>query len=173
MDNFWVIVIAGILEGICAVKIARKFNDATPPWQFFVPVFNVIAYGKFSLSSRPYLFTLAFIQGIDLLLSFTHNVSPHIAFLQAVISLASFLMWGVMVARIAVRLGQGFWSYFTATVFSMVAGNFAVTALLYMFIPSFSGDMTAIPLWAEAVATVIVFLPFLSLAFDKNARSSS
>jgi len=171
VDNIWVLVIATMIEGTCAAKIARKFNDLTPPWKFYVPILNIITYGKFSLSPRYYIFTLALIQGVDMMLSLTLDVHSQLSSLQILISISSFLMWAVMVARIAVRLGQGFWSYLAAAVLSMVAGNFVIIALLYMFDPAFSGEISSIPLWAEVIAIVIPSLPFLSLAFDKKAQS--
>jgi hypothetical protein len=170
MDNFWLVLVATVIEGICAVKIARKFKDLSPSWKFFIPIYNIFVYGKFSLLSPQYLFTLALIQAIDIIFSFVKDVHPLISSSQVMISIASFLIWAVMVARIAVRLGQGFWSYLAATVCSAVASNFTVVALLYMFIPTFSFETASIPLWAEVVAVFIISLPFISLAFDNKAQ---
>lgn len=173
MDNIGSIIIATAIEGACAVKIARKFNDFTPSWKFYIPVYNVLLYGRFSLISSRYLFAIVFIQAVDLALSLIKGGHPLLSSVQATISIVSFMMWASMVSRIAARLGQGFWGYYAATVFSAIASNFATIALLYIFVPSFNSQATAIPLWAEVVAIIIMSLPFISLAFDKKVQRMS
>lgn len=173
MDNIWALIAATAIEGACAVKIARKFNDFTPSWKFYVPVYNVLLYGKFSLVSSRYLFALVFIQAIDLAFDFIKGLHPFLASVQATISIVSFGMWASMVARIAVRLGQGFWGYLAATMSSAIASNFAAIALLYIFVPSFNSQSETFPLWAEIVAVIIMSLPFISLAFDKKVQRLS
>jgi hypothetical protein len=170
MDNLGLLFFATVIEGTCAIKIARKFNDVSPTWKFFIPIYNVLVYGKFSLVSPHYLFILAFIQAIDLIFSFGMDMPPSLSSLQLVISITSFLMWAIMVSRIATRLGQGFWQYLSVTVISAVAGNYAVVALLYMAVPAFNGTTDIIPFWATGVAVLITSLPFISLAFDKHVR---
>lgn len=173
MDTIWVLIIATVIEGTCAVKIARKFSDFTPSWKFYVPVYNVLLYGGFSLIPSRHLFTLVSIQAIDLALCLMKVLHPSLSSIQAIISIMSFALWAPMVARIAVRLGQSFWSYLAATVFSAVASNFVAIALLYIFVPSFSSQSEAFPLWAEIIAIIIMSLPFISLAFDKKVQHLS
>ena len=173
MDTIVLLISATIIEGMCASKIARKFKSSEPVWKFFIPVYNVFIYGKFSLISQRYLYALVTIQGLDLVGVFIKNAHPLIPSIQPTISTVSFLLWAIMAARLAALLGQGFWGYLLATVLSAVAGNFAVVALLYVFVPSFDGLIDTIPLWAELLALIIMSLPFISLAFDKNAQQQS
>lgn len=170
MDSFLLLVVTTAIEGICAIRIAKKFNDLTPSWKFFIPIYNLLQYGRFSLSSPYYLYTLVLFQAIDLSLIFVKNVHPLIASSQLLISCVSFLLWAIMVARIAVRLGQGFFSYLAAAVLSAVASNLVVVALLTMFVPSSDLKAAIIPLWGGVVAVFITSLPFISLAFDKKAQ---
>lgn len=170
MDNLWTLIVATVIEGLCAVKIARKFNDITPSWKFFVPVYNVFLYGRFSLLPTHYLLAVVSFQAIDLVLGLTKGLNPFLASIQTLISIFSFGLWAFMVARIAVRLGQRFWSYFAATVFSAIASNFLAVALLYIFVPTFNGQAETLPLWSEITAIIITSLPFISLAFDKNVK---
>lgn len=170
MDNLWTLITATVIEGICAVKIARKFNDFTPPWKYFVPVYNVFLYGRFSQLPTRYLFAVASIQAIDLVFTITKGLNPFPTSIQTLISFLSFSLWAFMVSKIAVRLRQHFWSYLAATFFSAIASNFLTAALLYIFIPSFNGQTETLPLWSEIVSIIIMSLPFLSLAFDKNVQ---
>lgn len=172
MDTLWILITATIIEGICAIKIARKFKDCTASWKYFIPAYNVFLYGRFSLLPTRYLFAVAFIQAIDIALALTKVLTPFSESLNTLVSVLSFSLWSFMVAKIAVRLGQPFWSYLAATIFSAIASNFLTVALHYIFIPSFSGQTETFPLWAELVAIIIMSLPFISLAFDKNVQLS-
>lgn len=170
MDTLWLILAGTAIEGMCAERIARKFKNATPSWKYYIPIYNVWNYGKFSLVSTHYLVALTLIQAIDLVLSFAKDTNPFVSSTQPLISFTSFLMWAIMVARIAERLGQGFWNYLAATILSAVASSFAGVALLHIVVPSFHLGVSPIPWWAEAVAIIITSLPFLSLAFDRKVQ---
>lgn len=136
-----------------------------------MPVYNILLYGQFSQLSARFLTLLAITQAADLLLLFGKYLFPAAASFHPVVSYTGFLLWAVMMAQIAARLGLGFWSYLSATLLSTIASNFVAIALLFVFVPAFELSSSAIPLWAELVAIIIMSLPFISLAFDQNVQS--
>jgi hypothetical protein len=170
MDHVALIILAIVIEGVCAVKLARKFHDSSPAWKFFVPIYNILAYGKFSLLPMHYLLLLAILQAIDLTLNLLKNLHPFFLSFHVSLSYLSFFFWAVMVARIAARLGQGFWRFLATLILSAVASNLVTIACLFIVVPAFNLGETSIPWWADILALVIMSLPFISLAFDEKIQ---
>lgn len=169
-ETLIILLFGTALEGLCASRIARKFQDAEPIWKYYIPLYNVLAYSRFSSMPRKLVYILVAFQAFDLAASFLPQTYPEIATLQVFSMSIGFGLWAYMVTTIAERLGQRFWQYLTVQILSVIAANFVVTAILHAVIPGYTPEAAAIPLWAQAISVIIVSLPFLSLAFDQKAR---
>ena len=169
-ETLIILLFGTALEGLCASRIARKFQDAEPIWQYYIPLYNVLVYSRFSSMPRKLVYILVAFQAFDLAASFLPQTYPEIATLQVFSMSIGFGLWAYMVATIAERLGQRFWQYLPVQILSVIAANFVVTAILHAAIPGYTPEAAAIPLWAQAISVIIVSLPFLSLAFDQKAR---
>ena len=169
-ETLLILLFATAVEGLCASRIARKFQDAQHIWKYYIPLYNVLVYSRFSSMPRQMVYVLVTIQAFDLVASFLPRTYPEVATMQVFSMSIGFGLWAYMVATIAERLGQRFWQYLTVQILSAIAANFAVAAILHAAIPGYTPETAAIPLWAQAISVIIVSLPFLSLAFDQKAR---
>ena len=169
-ETLIILLFATAVEGLCASRIARKFQDAEAIWKYYIPLYNVLVYSRFSRVPRELVYVLVAFQAFDLVASFLPRTYPEVATMQVFSMSIGFGLWAYMVATIAERLGQRFWQYLTVQILSAIAANFAVAAILHATIPGYSPETAAIPLWAQAISVLIVSLPFLSLAFDQKDR---